>query len=93
MRITKNRPPELRRVILEREIHVEEYLAHGVIVLYTFMNNGEIFRSMRIEKMRGIAHDNQIRPYDITSKGIIVFPQEKLIGSNTTISTQQQIQM
>ena len=80
---------ELKKVIMEREIHVEEYLAHGVIVLYTFMNNGEIFKSIRIEKMRGIAHDNQVRPYDITSNGITVFPQEQLISSNAVISTQQ----
>ena len=80
---------ELKKVNMDRELHTEEYLSHGVIVLYTFMNSGEITRSMRIEKMRGIAHDNQVRPYDITSKGIQVYPQEQLIGTNTAVSTQQ----
>lgn len=80
---------ELKRVIMEREIHMEEHLAHGVIVLYTFFNaeDGKIFRSVRIEKMRGIAHDNQVRPYEIASRGIVVFPKEQLIGANAMVST------
>lgn len=81
---------ELRRVTLEREIDTEEFLAHGVILLHAFINNMGIVRGIQIEKMRGIAHDNQIRPYEITEKGIEVFPQEEpLIGINTTVSTSQ----
>lgn len=76
---------ELKKVIFDREIHAEEYLAHGVIVLYTHIGNSEIFRSIRVEKMRGIEHDNQIRPYDITSKGIQVFPHEQLIRANVMV--------
>lgn len=68
---------ELRRVGLEREISTEEFLAHGVIILHTFTNNREIVRGIQIEKMRGIAHDTQIRPYAITHNGIEVFPQEE----------------
>lgn len=81
---------ELRRVSLEREIGTEEFLAHGVVLLHVFVNNIGIIRGLQIEKMRGIAHDNQIRPYEITEKGVEVFPQEEpLIGMDTTISTSQ----
>jgi len=81
---------ELRKVSLEREIDTEEFLAHGVVLLHAFVNNMGIVRGIQIEKMRGIAHDNQIRPYEITEKGIEVFPQEEpLVGIDTTISTPQ----
>jgi len=80
---------ELRSVTLEREIRTEEFLAHGVIVLHVFVNNKEIIRGVQIEKMRGIAHDDQIRPYKITENGIEVFPQEEpLIGIRATVSAQ-----
>lgn len=78
---------ELRSVTLEREIRTEEFLAHGVIVLHVFVSDREIVRGIQVEKMRGIAHDNQIRPYKITENGIEVFPQEEpLIGIPITVS-------
>jgi len=78
---------ELRSVTLEREIRTEEFLAHGVIVLHVFVSDREILRGIQIEKMRGIDHDNQIRPYKITEKGIEIFPQEQpLIGIPITAS-------
>lgn len=81
---------ELRRVTLEREISTEEFLAHGVILLHVFVNNMKIVRGIQIEKMRGIAHDNQIRPYEITKKGMEVFPQEEpLIEIDATVSASQ----
>jgi KaiC/GvpD/RAD55 family RecA-like ATPase len=81
---------ELRRVSLERSISPEEFLAHGVIVLHTFVSNKEIIRGLQIEKMRGIAHDNQVRPYKITGRGIVVFPEEEpLLGIDTSISAFQ----
>jgi circadian clock protein KaiC len=81
---------ELRRVTLARKIVTEEFLANGVIVLHVFTNNMGIVRGIQIEKMRGIAHDCQIRPYEITDKGLEVFPQEEpLIGIDTAISTSQ----
>ena len=78
---------ELRRVGLEREISTEEFLAHGVIILHTFTSNREIVRGIQIEKMRGIAHDTQIRPYAITQNGIEVFSQEEpLVDANFATS-------
>jgi len=81
---------EIRRVTLDRKINTEEFLAHGVILLHVFVHNMEIVRGVQIEKMRGIAHDNQIRPYEITKKGIQVFPEEEpLIGIDATVSASQ----
>jgi KaiC/GvpD/RAD55 family RecA-like ATPase len=81
---------ELRRVTLEREIDAEEFLAHGVVLLHVFVSDKEIVRGIQIEKMRGIAHDDQIRPYKITENGIEVFAQEKsLIGIPITTSALQ----
>jgi KaiC/GvpD/RAD55 family RecA-like ATPase len=81
---------ELRSVTLEREIRAEEFLAHGVILLHVFVSEREIVRGIQIEKMRGIDHDNQIRPYKITENGIEVFPQEEpLVGIHLTASALQ----
>jgi len=81
LRTTNLITTELKRMSLEREISIEEFLAHGVIILHTFVSNREIVRGIQIEKMRGVAHDTQIRPYAITNNGIEVFPQEEpLVG-------------
>jgi circadian clock protein KaiC len=81
---------ELRSVTLEREIRSEEFLAHGVILLHVFVSDKEIVRGIQVEKMRGIAHDDQIRPYRITENGIEVFPQEKpIIGISMAASALQ----
>jgi len=81
---------ELRSVTLEREIRAEEFLAQGVILLHVFVSEREIVRGIQIEKMRGINHDNQIRPYKITENGIEVFPQEEpLVGIHIAASALQ----
>lgn len=81
---------ELRSVVLEREIRTEEFLANGVIVLHVLVSDNEIVRGIQVEKTRGIAHDDQIRPYKITENGIEVFPQEKsLMGISITASALQ----
>lgn len=90
LRTTNLITTELRSVALEREISTEEFLAHGVIVLHVLISNREKIRGIEIEKMRGIDHDDQIRPYRITKKGIEVFPQEKtLIRIDERISSLQ----
>jgi circadian clock protein KaiC len=65
---------ELRGTGMEREHQFEEYLAHGVILLRTFLKNGRLVRVFQVEKMRGLAIDNQPRPYEISKKGIEVYP-------------------
>jgi KaiC/GvpD/RAD55 family RecA-like ATPase len=53
---------------------VEEYLVQGVILLRTFPKDGRLVRVFQVEKMRGLAIDNQPRPYGISTKGIEVYP-------------------
>jgi KaiC/GvpD/RAD55 family RecA-like ATPase len=70
---------EMRTTSLERRIKAEEFLSHGVILLHNFAHNGRIISAVQIEKMRGISHDKQLRPYEISKNGIEVFPKESLI--------------
>jgi len=70
---------EMRTTALQRRIRTEEFLSHGVIVFHNFAYNGRIVSAVQIEKMRGIHHDNQLRPYEINKNGIEVFPKESLI--------------
>ncbi|KPV63829.1 MAG: DNA repair and recombination protein RadB [Candidatus Bathyarchaeota archaeon BA2] len=72
---------ELRATALERQIQAEEFLSHGVIVFHTFSDSGRLIRAIQIEKMRGISHDNQLRPYKIHENGIEVFPKESVLTS------------
>jgi KaiC/GvpD/RAD55 family RecA-like ATPase len=81
---------ELRSLTLQREILTEEFLTQGVIVLHSWRNQLAAHGGLQIEKMRGIAHDKQIRPYKITKKGIQVFSEEQpLVDIDTTVSTSQ----
>jgi len=67
---------ESRTTTLGRTVEPEEFLSHGVIVLHVFHEGRELIRAIQIEKMRGIAHDQQIRPYCIGDEGIVVYSQE-----------------
>jgi circadian clock protein KaiC len=64
---------ELRGTGWEREHQFEEYLTQGVILLRTFLKDGKLVRVFQVEKMRGLAIDNQPRPYDISAKGVEVY--------------------
>jgi len=65
---------ELRGTGLEREYQFEEYLVQGVILLRTIMKGDKWSRMFQVTKMRGLAVDNQPRPYNITGNGIEVYP-------------------
>ena len=65
---------ELRGTGWDREHQFEEYLTQGVILLRTFLRGSRLVRVFQAEKMRGLAIDNQPRPYEITKKGIEVYP-------------------
>jgi KaiC/GvpD/RAD55 family RecA-like ATPase len=69
---------EMRTSGLERSLQLEEYLAHGVIVLQTLQVGKSITRVLQIEKMRETPIDTQIRPYRITSNGIEVYSRESV---------------
>lgn len=67
---------EVRASTLERAFQIEEYLADGVILLQKIVKGNKLTRILQVDKMRGISHDSQPRPYNITDKGIVVYPKE-----------------
>ncbi|WMW22174.1 ATPase domain-containing protein [Methanolobus mangrovi] len=68
---------------------VEEYLAEGVICLKVFRIDGERIRSLEILKMRGVKHDEVLRPYVISDKGIIVYSDHSVIGKEADVFSLQ----
>ncbi|MEM1538008.1 MAG: ATPase domain-containing protein [Candidatus Nezhaarchaeales archaeon] len=57
---------------------VETFLAQGVIILHTIRVKGAKIKALEILKMRGTKHEEQLLPYKITDRGIMVFPGEKV---------------
>ncbi|WP_258084472.1 RAD55 family ATPase [Thermococcus thermotolerans] len=51
---------------------IEEYLVSGVIELRMFDIQGTLYRGLKILKFRGSGFDHSMRPYEITSRGIVV---------------------
>jgi len=54
----------------DEPLRPEFLMAHGIIRTQRFVVNGKVHRGIFIEKMRGTAHDTQVRPLDITAKGV-----------------------
>ena len=52
---------------------LEEYLAHGVIKLESFLKDDLLMTSIRIAKLRGSAHDRHPHPYKVGEHGFTVF--------------------
>ena len=74
---------ELRRATggeadLGSEVQLEEYLAHGVIVLQTRQIGRSLVRVLLVEKMRETPVDVQPHPYKITGTGIEVYSKESI---------------
>lgn len=67
---------ELAESSLDRTYQFEEYLAQGVIMMRKLVRPGGILRVFQVEKMRGLAHDDQPHPYKIEEGGIVVYPTE-----------------
>jgi len=55
---------------------MEEFVVDGVIVLYLVRQGSKFISGITVRKMRGTNHDKEIRFYQITNKGIAVYPQE-----------------
>ena len=72
---------ELDRLSLERSTLVEEYLAHGAIVMQTLFSQGVTTRAIQVEKMRGAKVNPNLVPYIIDKNGIEVFPDMALFGA------------
>lgn len=52
---------------------IEEYLVSGVIELKMFDIQGTLYRGLKILKFRGSGFDHSMRPYKITSRGMVVY--------------------
>jgi len=56
---------------------VEEFVSDGIIILYYLRTESQYSRSITVWKMRGSKHSNKLHPYEITDKGIVVYPKEE----------------
>jgi circadian clock protein KaiC len=80
LKITTVITTELGRLTLDREVSVEEYLAHGVILMQTLFSGGVTSRALQVVKMRGTKINTNLVPYTIDKTGIEVFPDVTLFG-------------
>ncbi len=55
---------------------IEEFVVDGVIVLYIVRQEGKFISGITIRKMRGSDHDKEIRYYQLSDKGVKVYPEE-----------------
>jgi len=63
----------------DEPLRAEFLMAHGIIRTHRFVVNGKVYRGIFVEKMRGSAHDLQMRPLDITNKGVEVSSSKTLM--------------
>ncbi len=59
---------------------IEEYVADGVIVLYSLRSGAKFTSGIAVRKMRGTSHDHEVRMYRITDKGIVIYHKEAMFG-------------
>jgi KaiC/GvpD/RAD55 family RecA-like ATPase len=69
---------ELSDSAIDRKYQFEEFLAQGVIIMRKVPRAGGVTLVMQVEKMRGLSHDDQPRPYKIETGGVTVYPKEKI---------------
>lgn len=55
---------------------IEEFTSDGIILLYYLLKGYP--RALSVRKMRATRHDIGIHPFEITRKGIVVYPREKI---------------
>ncbi len=59
---------------------VEEFLADGVIVLYSFKRGNIRENAIEVLKLRGAKHQKKIVAMQITDEGIVVYPEQEVFG-------------
>ena len=57
---------------------VEEFVTDGVIVLHNIQREGNKQRVLEIVKMRGSKHEITLSPFEISDKGIVVYPDHQI---------------
>ncbi|MFH1592129.1 MAG: ATPase domain-containing protein [Candidatus Woesearchaeota archaeon] len=60
---------------------IEEFIVDGVIALYHLRQGERFVPGIVVRKMRGSDHDKNIRLFNITNKGIVVYPKETLFAN------------
>jgi KaiC/GvpD/RAD55 family RecA-like ATPase len=70
---------ELSESAADRKYQFEEFLAQGVIMMRKVLTGNRVVLVFQVEKMRGLSHDNQQRPYKIDRGGLVVYPKEKVL--------------
>jgi KaiC/GvpD/RAD55 family RecA-like ATPase len=58
---------------------MEEFVSDGVVVMHNILMANEYRRGISIWKMRSTDHSRRIHPYRITGKGIVVYPDDRII--------------
>ncbi len=59
---------------------VEEFLADGVVVLYNIKKGNIRERAIEVLKIRGAEHQKSIVAFEVTSKGLVVYPEQEVFG-------------
>ena len=62
----------------EGDFYMEQFLADGVLLLEKEIKDHKLTKILRIDKMRGLAYDEQPRKYGIDSKGFHVINHESI---------------
>jgi KaiC/GvpD/RAD55 family RecA-like ATPase len=67
---------------------VQSYLVDGNITLRLVPSGsqGEMIRTVQIPKMRGLKHDFEIHPFQISDRGIVVFPDDRVYSGAQAVS-------
>ncbi|MEJ2271866.1 MAG: ATPase domain-containing protein [Candidatus Bathyarchaeota archaeon] len=81
LKITTLITTELGHLTLDREVTVEEYQSHGVILMQTLFEHGTTSRALQVVKMRGTKTNSNLVPYRIDNTGIEIFPDLTLFGA------------
>ncbi len=63
-------------------IETEFFLGRGEIRMHKWIDGATVRRAISIEKFRGSHFDDRIRPLAITSKGLVVYPDQQLAVAN-----------
>jgi circadian clock protein KaiC len=64
--------------IVRGTIQMEEYVAHGTIIMQSVHVGTGLVRVVQVQKMRECEVDRQPRPYVISKEGIVVYPKENV---------------
>lgn len=64
--------------VVRAKIQMEEYVAHGTIIMQSIQAGTSLQRVIQVLKMRESEADRQPRPYRMSKNGVEVFPKESI---------------